>query len=351
MFDPDFPIDERLAAAIGIYGATEFLSVPKGRETELKFLVDPHGFEDFERIRHTISSSGNRVLDPRTYEIKLRPLVTLNIDTLDQKIRRAGFSARVRFEFDISDLKKPPERIDISVKTRLSNGNVIFLNSERGEWEAELPTLIPELSEIPRQNAKARKNDREVPSLIRNGGILSDQLFVESVGSTWRRNFTSTHLLPSTSYAALYAHTEDCNLFTTPYCDVPATHFDREAEAELKGIFGNGATQISQNEFERLTETSLRKTSCLIENCSSTVIANKLAKSDRGAEAVRAAYHEYSLISSFGKGALCPIAYSLKQRVKPQDINLENLAMQMGRMLHDINRSMPRQLAIPARGF
>jgi hypothetical protein len=347
MYDPEYKIDERLAAAIGIYGETDFRAVPKGCETEIKALVRSNSFDDFALIRTAINNRANRVLDPRTYEVKDTALVTLNIDTVDRTLFRNGLSGRVRFEFNPFVSNPVPKKIDISVKTRLSDSNVIFLTEERGEWEAKTETLDPNLMQIVDQNAKPRGNDRPVPDLIKT--IPADLLFVESIGAAWRRSYLTTHRLPGSKHVVLYEHTEDCCLFTTPYCDVPALIKDREAEAEIKGIMGENVRSLPNCEFQELTKTSIDRTEHLIRNISPSIKLHNSTKSQRASQAVNLAYGELG----FNGASFCPVTHALSQGVRPQHTHLDNLGGQMARLHHKIKQSinMPQTLAGMAVNF
>lgn len=345
MFDPCFHYDKRLAAETGQYNGVDFQAVPRGTETELKWLTTSESFSDFAAIKHAIRAKKNRILDPRSFSAKQNALVTLNIDTANRDIHQMGYSLRVRFSFDVDNPNAKISKIDISLKTLISDPHIIYLNNDRGEWEATLDTLTPDLTQIFLQNKdKMTSRDKPVPDFIAQKRFSADDLFTESVGCCWRRVFLSTHHLPNVKQSALYHHTEDSNFFTTPVCDTWDGSFDREAEAELQGLMGVNSHLISEKDFSRYTLESLRLTKTLISHAAPTIRAHSVTKSVRAERAVNRLYKYMTghngLSHDFNPSALETARYALSQRIAPQDVPYQNLASPMMHMRHQIQTHM-----------
>lgn len=344
MYDPSFQYDKRLAAETGLYDGIDFQPVPKGTETELKFLSGSNSFSDFEAIKKAIDAKKNRLLDPRSFSAKEHALVTLNIDTVNRDIHQMGYSLRVRFALDVDNPNAKISKIDISLKTLLSDSNVIYLHNNRGEWEAELDSLVPDLYQIYLQNKdNTKKRDKSVPKFIQQQRFRPEELFTESVGCCWRREFLSTHHLPDIRQSALYHHTEDCNFFTTPVCDIWDGVFDREAEAELQGFMGVDSHLIREDDFNKYCLQSLDLTKALIENASPSLTWNNASKAVRAATAVRRLYKYMvgpGLTGDFNPSVFEAARYSLSQKIMPQDVPYQNLASPMMGLRHQIETNM-----------
>lgn len=341
MYDPEYFFDHRLAAEFAIYGDVAFRGVPKGDETEAKFLAPK--YTDIVAIRSAIAEPKNRLIDPRSYSRKNSVLVTLNLDTKNRDLWRQGYSARVRFAFNPQDPSAPVEKIDISVKTLLPSSNIIYLTPKRGEWEAELTNLTPDLYQIHSQNQGTfKKGDTPPPDFIKKRIFKPQDLFVQSVGCCIRSAYLSAHQLPNQNFLTLFEHTEDVNLFTTPWADQPAEHSDLEAEAELKGFLGGDLDSMSIAEFLEHSKNSVSLTSKRITNASPTISLNGKTKSERATQAVIDVYRDFSI------AALDPVTHALAQGVRPKDVKLQNIAYQIIRLQNQTDRELP---AIQNRAF
>lgn len=344
MYDNELNIDPRLAIETGFYPNGELVFTParEGNEDELKFLVR-NPYKDFGRIIGALRDKGNRTVDPRSFSSKEKALVTLNLDTVDPKtgrptqlIRGNGYSMRVRFEVDPGDLTAPISKIDFSVKTRSSDSNVIFLHGQRGEWEAPLNTLSPSLAALRAHNKHSgAKGRRALPDLFKSRTLADNMFRVESIGVCWRTTYVSTHRKTDEprAVAAVYDHTEDFNLFTTPYADI-ITQEDAEAEAEFKGLVSD--TAIENGDYDRIMKWSVQRTAKLINGCSRTIIANPISKASRASAALHTPY----LACCFEGVAENPHEYALLQNVRPEDVRLDNLAGHLQRLKSQRDRNM-----------
>lgn len=346
MFDPDILLDNRLANECKIVHPELFLSVPSGTENEVKVLADR--YEDCLHIRDAYISKGNRTVDYRSFSFKAKPIVTLNLDTVDpatgkptMRIARAGYSLRIRGELnpdeDISQLR----RIDISVKTEYGTGNVIHLNPQRGEWEAALDTLEPDFDALVEQTRHCKL---PLPDFFRNNNISPDEIRVKSIGCCWRREYNHYHRLPTTSYAMVYAQTEDATVFTTPNADAYQALMDIESEAEAKGFWGVG--KMDSNAFDNQLIQSVARTHRLMLNASPRLTYNTVTKAARAEAALEHAYRDFCdpvLTKYFNSARMTPTMFALHQDVCPQEVRLKSLGFILGKIRHDLSKRVDGQ--------
>lgn len=105
-------------------------------ETELKLAASP---EDFERIRHD-----NFVLSNIAGSTKTKHLQNIYFDTPDQKLRRKGYALRVRSD---------GQKLTQTLKSRADTNNSLLT---RGEWEAPVKSLKPDLTLVEDQSVRDR---------------------------------------------------------------------------------------------------------------------------------------------------------------------------------------------------
>lgn len=363
MFDPSLLLDDRLATECKIKNPGSFLEVPPGSECELK--VTAASYKDFAKIIEKIASKSNRIIDYRSYSSDPRPVVTFNLDTVNpvtgqptEKIRRAGYSARLRASLkcvkdkagsiivlDEIDLDK----IDFSVKTHYPDENVIALFAQRGEWEAHVETLSPDFKALAEQNKHCR--EYPLPKLFRNGNIKPDEICVVSIGCCWRQEYNHFHLIDGC--AVVYSQTQDITNFTTPHGDFYHAIFDKESEAEILGVWGIEKRHAYRDKLAEIQSHSLSKTRALIESASCSIARNHVTKAERGRLAIQQAYGEIceplndpTLVKRFGLEAITPEQFALMQKVRPDEININNLAHIVRRAYFDLDHhtpEMPRQ--------
>gem|GEM_PF-3237607 len=336
MYDSEHEFDELFARRFGIYDKVTHAALLKSHEVELKYLVEKPS--RYPSILEELYKQNNRQIAEHTYEKRRDILVTYNLDTKDQLFLRNGLSARIRFNYNPYDNKAKPSKIDLTVKTLLSNTKKSYDGFERGEWEAILYDLNPDLQEIKNQNSDLGSNDKPIPDLVVNGNITPDMLFVESIGATWRTTYVAGHKTPNDDFIVIYEHTEDGNLFNTPLCLPPYTMFDYEAEAERKSIL-YAPKQYDIKRLETDLDTSLKTTDRLIKSVTGYESLNQNSKSARGRHAVQRFYDDIKEMAGdnatiFNNRTAFPAAhYALSLGITPKNVRIHQLNHQM-RGLH-----------------
>jgi hypothetical protein len=327
MFDPEHDYDEHIARELRVCE-----KLPISREVELKYLLNRPS--TFQSIVNHIDERQNRHVAPHTYEEKPHALVTYNLDTKDRLFYQNGLSVRTRFSYNPYAKNPQAFDIDLTVKTRLSDYAISYKDCERGEWEAILPNLTPDLSEISKQNPEP---SHPIPDLILNGDIPSNSIYVESVGVSWRSTFSSGHRLPNTDLIVIYDHTEDANLFNSPLCLPVHTLTDTEAEAERKAILCP-VNQHYNDQLDTLLDTSLKRTNQLLLPFSRFGSLNMVAKSARAGLVTENVWEElYEAVSNQQKdfniqAGLAGVQYALSLGIKPTEVPIHNMAHEMRKL-------------------
>lgn len=330
MFDPEINFDARLGAEFGLKPGVivPFLPKIKTEEQELKYSTDA-----FTKIRDAINNANNRLVDTSALVVNPYVLVTLNLDTADRQLAKAGYSLRVRFAYDGDNRVKPISSIDMCIKTTLVSGNIVKLvDQTRGEWETELHDLKPNMAAMIEEHEF--NQERPLPDFFKDGHIKDDQYFVESIGCTMRNVFPSYEKFERRGKTVLTAfqHTEDWqNIFLTPHGDTITSH-DSEAECEFLGFYNLTPDDVTAADFEKLMRKSMKLMDRVIIGADMVNIKhNTVTKSMRarnGLETVYAAPTEhgnikaqFDIASRINEASL----FSLSQRVRPQNVPLDNI--------------------------
>lgn len=327
MFDPEIGMDPRLAAELAVNG-NKFYAKRPCHEQELKYLLPINSTSCLSEIRNAIQSCNNRVVDTRNWHRNEAALVTFNLDTIDQKLAKAGFSLRIRFSFN--DDKTHIDCIDMCLKTSKPRGYVEIAPRgkwERGEWEIALPNLHPDIKRLIGEN---RNKKPAIPADFLALGLQDKDLYVETIGATHRNIFPSYERFTAFGHVMVSAfqHTEDDNIFLTPHGDA-CTGSDQEAEAEFVGFYGIDENDITDGDFQESMTKAMELLNRKILNTGMGIEANFISKHQRSREFLENVYGKAhtGLASEFDKTASIMEAshFALSQMVHPQDILLGNL--------------------------
>ncbi len=352
MFDPELLLDNRLAAECGVKNPELFVPVPSGSENEIKALAGKH--TDFLLTRDAIQAKSNRVIDYRTFYIKPKPLITLNLDTIDQRtglatmrLRNAGFSGRLRFEVDPDEDLDNIDKIDFSFKTMYGG----TYGALRGEWEAKLDSLTPDFDALVKQTKDCVI---PLPKFFRHNNIKPDELRVVSIGCCWRREYNHYHVLPNQPGIIVYSQTEDSTVFTTPHADHFNAMIDKETEAETKGIWDIDPGQLNIDAFNNIQLASSERTQRLILAASPTLTLNTVSKAERGRIAIERAYQDFcdpTLSAGFNNQNLTPEMFSVMQNVRPDEVSLKNIGFILKKIAHESTVQIGDQKDMKDKGF
>lgn len=344
MFDPEVTLSPRLANQFGLKKSV-FYPKAENDEQELKYDI-AGGYGMYEKIRAEIAEKPNRFVDEENWTSNQYALVTLNLDTPDQELARNGYSLRVRFALTKQHGAYVISNIDMCIKTLMPSEKTTILHKQtRGEWEAELKSLSPSMTEMIRQNAGKKP---ALPDFFKDGHIKDSDLFVESTGCTLRHVFPSYEIIRKGGNIIVptFQHTEDViNVFLTPRGDI-VTGQDSEAEAEFLGLHCNPSKKMNGEKFEKYMRKSMELLDSIIVGASPAQITrNLISKGTRARIGLDSLYGPKELIApkdAFTRQASIEQAshFALMQRVRPEDVNLNVFWHQIEKMRAKVHKEM-----------
>jgi len=317
MFDPKIVMDERLVAELSV-NADKFYSKRDCDEQELKYLLTSNSRSPFQSIRAALQRRPNRIVDMRNWEQRESSLVTLNLDTVDQKLAKAGFSLRVRFAYAADGEIK---HIDMCLKTAMPVGtNVLPFNKTRGEWEIELSDRRPDINRLIAEHANSRPR---IPDAFIALGIQDKDLFVETIGATHRNVFPSYEQFERKGniIVSVFQHTEDDNIFLNAHADT-RTGSDREAEAEFLGLVGVDENDITPEQFNNKMHKAMELTDRIIRTSDTSLVTNDKSKAVRSRAFLESnSGPSIHLVDKFDHATRIMEAskFALSQRVRPDE--------------------------------
>ena len=341
MYDPEILLYPRLANEFGLKTDSPFAPKRECDEQELKYLFTG-GKNTADRLVRSIQSQPTRIVDTNQWTRNEYALVTINYDTLDQRLSRNGFSLRVRFSLNKTGNDFQMSQIDMCIKTIMPTGNnVVLFKQTRGEWECRPENLKPDIDLMIRETAK---KDPPLPAFFVQGGVRPEELFIESLGCSLRTVFPSYEIIERRNKIIVpeFHHTIDKNVFMTPYGDI-LTGRDDETEAEFVGIHGIEPDELRPDQFEKLMRKSMELLDRTIV-CSSpnNIERNLLSKAVRARRALEDVYgpDDRTVVSQqFNMDQRIEEAsrFSLSQRLTADDISLSNLWHHVGH-LHAVSQ-------------
>lgn len=336
MYDPEILLYPRLAKEFGLKIDSPFAPKRKCDEQELKYLFSG-GKPTADRVVSSIHAQPNRIVDTNQWSRNEYALVTINYDTLDQRLSRNGYSLRVRFSLNKIDSEFRLAQIDMCIKTIMPTGNnVVLFKQTRGEWECKLSSLQPDMERMIRENLR---EDPPLPDFFVQGGVSPEELFVESLGCSLRTVFPSYEIIERRNRIIVpeFHHTIDKNVFMTPYGDILTGH-DDEMEAEFVGIHGIEPSELKPDQFEKLMRKSMELLDRTIVNASpSNIERNLLSKAVRarnylegfyGPDAKTVLNQQFNMQQRIEEAS----RFSLSQRLTADDISLPNLWHHVGHL-------------------
>lgn len=336
MFDPEMLLYPRLAKEFGLKTDSPFAPKRECDEQELKYLYTG-GKSTADKVVRSIHAQQTRIVDTNQWSRNEYALVTINYDTLDQRLAQNGYSLRVRFSLNKSGSDFQVSNMDMCIKTIMPTGNnVVLFKQTRGEWECELSALQPDMEKMIRKNVK--KNP-PLPAFFVQGGVKPEELFIESLGCSLRTVFPSYEVIDrrNKTMVSEFHHTIDKNVFMTPYGDILTGH-DDETEAEFVGIHGIAPDELSPEQYEKLMRKSMELLDrTIVSSSPGNIQRNLLSKAVRARHALEDVYgpDEKTVISKqFNIGQRIEEAsrFSLSQRLTADEISLPNLWHHVGHL-------------------
>jgi hypothetical protein len=336
MYDPEILLYPRLAKEFGLKTDSPFAPKRECDEQELKYLYTG-GKTTADKVVSNIHAQSNRIVDTSQWSRNEYALVTINYDTLDQRLSRNGFSLRVRFALNKVDNEYKISKIDMCIKTIMPTGNnVVLFKQTRGEWECKLSSLEPDMGRMIRETAK--KNP-PLPAFFAQGGVRPEELFIESLGCSLRSVFPSYEIIARRNKIIVpeFHHTIDKNVFMTPYGDI-LTSGDDEMEAEFVGIHGLKPDELKPDQYEKLMRKSMELLDrTIVSSSPANIQRNLLSKAVRARNALEIVYGpdvKTVLSQKFNMDQRIEEAsrFSLSQGLTAADLNIPNLWHNVGHL-------------------
>lgn len=336
MYDPEMVFHPRLAKECGLKADPPFAPKLPCNEEELK-QHNQGGAKTTWKVINNLQSQFNRIVDTEQWERNEYVLVTNNLDTLDQRAARNGFSIRIRYPLIKVDGRLVISRFDLTIKTLFPTGsNVVSFRQTRREWEVPLDSLKPDIGKMIAEHAGSRP---ALPAFFTQGGIKDEELYVESVGASLRTSFPSFEIIKRCNKVIVpeFHHTIDKNIFMTPYCDA-VTGQDDEMEAEFIGFHGIEPGELSGSEYDKLMRKSMQTLERTIINSDPANIQRNLtSKAGRARNALEVVYgpeNNFALTKNFNMEQRVEQAshFALSQRITPKDVRLDNIWHNVGHL-------------------
>lgn len=336
MYDPEILLYPRLANEFGLKTDSPFAPKRECDEQELKYLYTG-GKNTADRLLRGIQAQPNRIVDTNQWSRNEYALVTINYDTLDQRLSRNGFSLRVRFSLNKTGNDFQLSQIDMCIKTIMPTGkNVVLFKQTRGEWECSPDSLRPDMDLMIRENANKKP---PLPAFFVQGGVRPEELFIESLGCSLRTVFPSYEIIERRNRIIVpeFHHTIDKNVFMTPYGDILTGH-DDETEAEFVGIHGIEPNELNPDQYEKLMRKSMELLDRTIVNSSpNNIQRNLLSKAVRARSALEGFYgpdgktvanQQFNIAQRIEEAS----RFSLSQRLTADNISLANIWHHVGHL-------------------
>ena len=336
MYDPEILLYPRLAKEFGLKTDSPFAPKRECDEQELKYLFKG-GKHTADRVVQGIHAQPTRIVDTNQWSRNEYALVTINYDTLDQRLSRNGYSLRVRFSLNKSESSFQIAQMDMCIKTIMPTGdNVILFKQTRGEWECKLESLQPDMDKMIRENANKKP---PLPAFFVQGGVRPEELFIESLGCSLRSVFPSYEVITRRNRIIVpeFHHTIDKNVFMDPNGDVLTSH-DDETEAEFVGVHGLEPNELTEDQYEKLMRKCMQLLDrTIIASSPSNIERNLLSKAVRARNSLEIIYGpdiKTALQQRFNQQQRVEEAsrFSLSQRLSSDDINLPNLWRHVGHL-------------------